>query len=149
MWNDVSRHPLCVHSRSINSTQIAMSKTPKLLSKCLLENCKLTRRKLWHYTWWPLSRLDLVAKQTTEALYSVASKPTDPMWSQNRTTKTLQSVAVEWMTKLRYTAKPCIIVMPIQNLCETLENTATMLYRCMSRLLTGSKVFQKTGPWAI
>ena len=46
--------------------------------------------------------------KTTEALFSVAVEPTDPMWSQSKTTESLRSVAVERTTERRYTANEAL-----------------------------------------
>ena len=46
--------------------------------------------------------------KSTEALFSVAVEPTDPMWSQNKTTESLRSVAVERTTERRYTANEAL-----------------------------------------
>ena len=46
--------------------------------------------------------------KATEALFSVAVEPTDPMWSQSKTSESLRSVAVERTTERRYTANEAL-----------------------------------------
>ena len=156
---------LCVHGRSKawSSTQIALGETPKLLSKCSVANCKLAGRKLRHWTRWPLSQLTRFGCQTNQLsrctrwpvsqltwcgrkkkkLSHCTRWPVSPLTWCGLKIKRLshcdRSPLSEWPSYGTQRTKPCIIVVPIQNLCTTLENTATMLYRCIiSQLLTGS-----------
>ena len=134
---------LCIYgSNSRSSAQIVLRETPTVLSK-RPRSLSMQRNVVKNYGVFsfktPVNPVRARSKQT-ESLHSPAVEPTDPMWSQNKTTEAF--ICSRWplsqLTRCSLKAKqlshyarsplseqpsdgiqrtkPCIIVLPIQNL---------------------------------
>ena len=71
----------------------------------LVVNAKECRKKLRSFQFQNARKYSSGSKQATESLHSPAVEPTDPMWSQNKTTEALISVAVDPMWSQSKTAE--------------------------------------------